>query len=56
MQAYTFGYDRDFRPAPHLMAAPGAQFTTYTTPEALRPTYGNHPFGVVMFVRFRLVQ
>src|SRR3984885_6227876 len=25
--AYTFGYDRDYRVAPHLLAAPGAQFT-----------------------------
>ncbi len=56
VQAYTVGYDCDFRLAPHLMAAPGAQFTTYTTPEALRTIYGNHPFGVVAFVRFRLVQ
>jgi hypothetical protein len=56
VQAYTFGYDRDFRITPHLMAAPGAQFTVYSTPEALHSTYGDHPFGVVMFVRFRLVQ
>jgi hypothetical protein len=54
--AYTFGYDRDYRIAPHLLAAPGAQFTTYTTPEALVPTYGHHPFGVVAFVRLRLSQ
>jgi hypothetical protein len=56
VQAYTLGYDRDFQLAPHLMAAPGAQFTTYTTPDALRSIYGAHPFGVVAFVRFRLVQ
>ncbi|MDW5264299.1 MULTISPECIES: hypothetical protein [Acidobacteriaceae] len=54
VQAYTAGYDRDFHIAPHLLAAPGAQFTTYTAPEALVPTYGHHPFGVVAFVRFRL--
>ena len=56
VQAYTFGYDHDFRITPHLMAAPGAQFTVYATPEALHSTYGDHPFGAVMFVRFRLVQ
>jgi hypothetical protein len=56
VQAFTMGYDRDFRLAPHLMAAPGAQFTTYATPQALRSIYGDHPFGVVAFVRFRLVQ
>ena len=54
VQAYSFGYDRDFRVAPHLLAAPGAQFTSYTAPHALVPTYGHHPFGVAMFVRFRL--
>jgi hypothetical protein len=54
--AYSFGYDRDYRIAPHLLAAPGAQFTTYTTPEALVPTYGHHPFGVVAFVRLRVSQ
>jgi hypothetical protein len=52
--AYSFGYDRDYRVAPHLLAAPGAQFTTYTTPTALISTYGAHPFGVVAFVRFRI--
>ncbi len=54
VQAYTAGYDRDFHLAPHLLAAPGAQFTTYTAPQALNPTYGHHPFGVVAFIRFRL--
>ncbi len=54
VQAYSFGYDRDLPIARHLVAAPGAQFTTYTTPDALQSTYGHHPWGVAMFVRFRL--
>jgi hypothetical protein len=54
--AYTFGYDRDYRIAPHLLAAPGAQFTTYTTPASLISTYGHHPFGAVAFVRLRITQ
>jgi hypothetical protein len=54
--AYTFGYDRDYRITHHLLAAPGAQFTTYTTPNALVSTYGAHPWGVVAFVRFRITQ
>ena len=54
VQAYTLGYDRDFQIAPHLLAAQGAQFTSYTAPQALIPTYGHHPFGVVAFIRFRL--
>ncbi|MBB5344248.1 hypothetical protein HDF10_002227 [Edaphobacter lichenicola] len=52
--AYSFGYDRDYRVLPHLLTAPGAQFTTYTTPSALVSTYGAHPWGVVAFVRFRI--
>jgi hypothetical protein len=54
--AYTVGYDRDYHIAPHLTAAPGAQFTSYTTPDALVSTYGSHPFGAVAFVRFRIVK
>ena len=52
--AYSFGYDRDFKIVPHLLIAPGAQFTSDTTPAALIPTYGPHPYGIVAFVRFRL--
>lgn len=56
VQAYTFGYDRDFRITSHINAAPGAQFTTYATPQPLQPTYGNHPWSVAAFVRFRIAQ
>ena len=54
VQAYTLGYDRAYRVAPYLEAAPGVQFTQYRTPDALTPTYGRAPFSVVMFVRLRL--
>ena len=54
--AYSFGYDRDYKIGPHLLAAPGAQFTTYTTPRPLISTYGEHPYSVAFFVRFRLTQ
>ncbi|WP_245632086.1 hypothetical protein [Edaphobacter aggregans] len=54
VQAYTFGYDRDLRLAAHLTVAPGAQFTTYTTPDALHTIYGHHPWGVAAFVRLRI--
>ena len=56
VQAYTLGYDRDFRIAPHILAAPGAQFTLYNTPQALVSTYGKNPFGAVAFVRLRISQ
>jgi hypothetical protein len=54
--AYSFGYDHDYRILPHLLTAPGAQFTTYVTPDVLTPTYGHHPFGVVAFVRLRITK
>ncbi|WP_263366097.1 hypothetical protein [Edaphobacter bradus] len=54
--AYSFGYDRDYRIASHLLAAPGAQFTTYSTPDALVSAYGRHPFGAAIFVRLRITQ
>jgi hypothetical protein len=53
VQAYTFGYDRDFDLIPHLASAVGAQFTTYGVANVLKPIYGSHPIGVALFVRFR---
>ncbi len=54
VQAYSFGYDRQYHIAPHLLAAPGAQFTLYRTPNSLAPTYGRNPVGGVAFIRFRI--
>jgi hypothetical protein len=54
--AYTVGYDRDYRIIPHILTAPGAQFTTYTTPAPLNSIYGHHPWGVVAFVRLRVTK
>ncbi|HUL17389.1 MAG TPA: hypothetical protein VLV88_15435 [Terriglobales bacterium] len=53
VQAYTFGYDRDFDLVPHLASALGAQFTAYGVAETLKPVYGSHPFGAALFLRFR---
>jgi hypothetical protein len=52
--AYTLGYDHDIALGPHLLAAPGAQFNLYHSPESLRSTYGNTPTAEVFFIRFRL--
>jgi hypothetical protein len=52
--AYTFGYDHDLRFIPHILAAPGAQFTVYRTPSALRSTYGVTPTAEQFFIRFRI--
>jgi hypothetical protein len=53
VQAYTLGYDRDIDLVPRLATALGAQVTTYGAPDVLRPIYGAHPVGVVMFLRLR---
>ncbi|ADW68451.1 hypothetical protein [Granulicella tundricola] len=56
VQAYSLGYDRQYRIAPHLLAAPGAQFTLYRAPDPLVSTYGRTPFSAVAFIRFRISQ
>ncbi len=53
VQAYTTGYDRDFNLIPHLATALGAQVTLYQDGGRLAQIYGNHPVGVVMFLRVR---
>lgn len=53
VQAYTVGYDREFKFAPHLASAFGGQVTFYSKPDFLTPIYGSHPTGVALFVRFR---
>jgi hypothetical protein len=53
VQAYTFGYSRDFDLLPHLASALGAQFTTYGVPDILQPLYGSRPVGGMIFVRLR---
>jgi len=52
--AYTAGYTRDIPLLPHITTGLGANFTLYTMPDALRPSYGEHPVAVWMFLRFRL--
>jgi hypothetical protein len=53
VQAYTFGYDREFTFVPHLATAIGAQVSVYGVPDSLRPVYGMRPAGAAVFVRLR---
>ena len=53
VQAYTTGYDREFSWLPRVSTALGGQVTFYSKPAFLKPIYGAHPAGVVVFVRFR---
>ena len=55
VEAYTFGYDRDFHIVSHLESALGVQFTTYGVPATLGPIYGSHPVGFMVFARLRPV-
>jgi hypothetical protein len=52
--AFTFGYDRDFALGPHILAAPGLQFTAYRAPFALHSIYGAKPTAEQFFIRFRV--
>jgi hypothetical protein len=53
VQASTLGYDRDIDLVPHLATAIGGRVTFYGVPDTLKPIYGSHPVGVVLFVRIR---
>ncbi len=53
VQAYTVGYDREIGRLPHLSTAIGTQITWYGVPDGLKPTYGSHPFGGIVFLRLR---
>src|SRR6185312_1980354 len=49
----TAGYDHDFPLVPGLSTALGAQVTFYGKPAFLIPVYGQHPVGVILFIRMR---
>jgi hypothetical protein len=53
IQAYTFGYDREFNLIPRVSTAFGGQFSFYTKPSSLDPNYGSNPCGVLFFLRLR---
>jgi hypothetical protein len=53
VQAYSFGYDREFRLVPGFLTALGGQISLYDKPEFLTPLYGRHPTGAILFVRIR---
>jgi hypothetical protein len=54
IQAYTGGYTRDISTSRNLETGIGANVTVYGVPAAIKPYYGNHPWGVNVFLRFRL--
>jgi hypothetical protein len=54
IQAYTAGYTRDIGTFKRLQPGLGANVTAYAIPDALHRTYGDHPFGLNVYVRLRL--
>ncbi|SRR5579883_2741180 len=52
--AYTIGYTRDIGTFAHLQTGIGANFTTYSIPDSLRPAYGDRPLGGNVYLRFRI--
>jgi hypothetical protein len=52
--AYTAGYTRDIATFRSLQTGVGASVTAYGIDAALKPVYGDRPWGVNVFVRFRL--
>ena len=54
VNAFTAGYTRDIDWLRHVQTGVGANLSTYVIDAALQPYYGAHPWGVNVFVRFRL--
>jgi len=52
--AYTIGYTRDIDLFRHVETGVGANFSTYSLPDSIKPYYGDRPVGGNVFVRFRL--
>src|SRR5579872_1556283 len=52
--AYTAGYTRDIGTFDHIETGLGANVTAYSLPAAIKPYYGDRPWGVNLYLRFRL--
>jgi hypothetical protein len=52
--AYTAGYTRDIGTFKMVETGIGANASVYTLPDAIKPYYGERPWGVNVFLRIRL--
>jgi hypothetical protein len=52
--AYTLGYTRDVGHIPGVDTGLGANFTLYTVPAAIKPSYGERPASFYLLFRIRL--
>ena len=50
----TLGYTRDIELLRNVQTGIGANVTAYAIDSALKPYYGDRPWGVNVFIRFRL--
>lgn len=54
VSAFTLGYTRDVELVRNVQTGIGANVTAYAIDSALKPYYGSNPWGVNVFIRFRL--
>lgn len=54
VNAFTVGYTRDVDLFRNVQTGIGANVSTYVIDHALQPYYGAHPWGINVFIRFRL--
>jgi hypothetical protein len=54
IRAFTAGYTRDIATLHGIETGIGGNVTAYGIPSVITPYYGNHPWGVNMYLRFRL--
>lgn len=54
IEAYTAGYRRDIGTFKMIETGIGANATVYAIPAAIKPYYGDRPWGVSVFLRIRL--
>ncbi|MGH9675251.1 MAG: hypothetical protein ACRD44_18930, partial [Bryobacteraceae bacterium] len=52
--AYTVGYTRDVKLVRNIQTGIGANVTAYAPDNVLKPLYGQRPWGVNVYLRFRL--
>ena len=56
VSSFTAGYTREFPLLRHVRSGAGFNATAYAIDPVLKPFYGEHPWGVSVFLRFRLNQ
>jgi len=54
VDAFTFGYARDFDLIRGFQTGVGGNFTLYSFPEALKPFYGDAPKSLFLYFRIRM--